>query len=241
MIKLPYNFQLRIKYGHKGGRSRFIDEVDISKIFPEKLPEPWGNSSSEINTSQAVTEEKTDFETNKSQPMAVEKLDQQNVINIFNDFIKKNEKVDGKLRCDKCSNENLIYQMNINEIINTIKNNKHTGCGGNVSFGISLYETSIEILKSNTDSVRNFCDRLIDSPNKKTEFDYEIRPTSDNNFENTLILKTRTEKEGKEFAGWLVNSGALKDKLHKPAPKPFKTEKVFDFAIDFAGISEEGV
>jgi len=64
-------------------------------------------------------------------------------------------------------------------------------------------------LKSNTDSVRNFCDRLINSPSKKTEFEYDIKPTSNDKFENTLILKTKTEKDGKVLAGWLVKNGAL--------------------------------
>jgi hypothetical protein len=142
------------------------------------------------------------------------------------------------MKCDKCTKEKLINQRKINEIINLTKN-PHQDCGGKVSFGIAIYETSIEILKSNTDSVRNFCERLMDSPNKKTEFDYEIRPTSNEMFENTLILKTRTEKDGKELAGWLVNSGALKDKLYKPAPRPFKIEKVYDFTIDFGKLLDK--
>jgi len=86
-------------------------------------------------------------------------------------------------------------------------------------------------LKSNTDSVRNFYDRLINS--KKTEFKYEIKPTSNDKFENTLILKIKTEKEGKGLAGWLVNSGALNSKLHQPAPEPFKLVKVYNFSFDF--------
>lgn len=236
MIKLPYNIQRKEKYGHKGGRSRFIEGVDLSKIVPEKLPAPWGNSQNpEINTLVPVTEEKTDEqkvnsivqspEINTSQPMAEEKIDQQDTNNILNEVIRNNEKVDGMLKCDKCLNESLIYQMNINEIINKIKNNKHTGCGGNVSFGIAIYETSIQILKSHTESVRDFCMRLIDSQNKKTAFDYEIRQTFDDNFENTLILKTKTEKDGKELAGWLVNSNVLKGKLYQPAPKPFQVKK----------------
>ena len=242
MLKLPYNIQRKEKYGHKGGRSRFVEGVDLSKIIPEKLPAPWGNSKThEINTVVPMTEEKTDPEINTYHPAAEGKDDQQKVNNICNDFIKNNEKVDGMLKCDKCSNQTLIYQRNINEIINVIKNNKHNGCGGNVSFGLAIYETSIEILKSNTESVRDFCTRLMENPRKKSEFCYEIRPTSNDNFENILILRTKTEKIGKELAGWLANSNVLRGKLHQPAPQPFKVEKLYDFSIDFAGISEGGV
>lgn len=242
MLKLPYNIQRKEKYGHKGGRSRFVEGVDLSKIIPEKLPASWGNSKThEKNSVVPMADEKTDPEINPYQPVAEEKVDPQKANNICNDFIKNNEKVDGMLKCDKCPNQNLIYQMNINEIINLIRNNKHNGCGGNVNFGLAIYETSIEILKSNTENVRDFCTRFMENPRKKSDFCYEIRPTSDDNFENTLILKTKTEKIGKELAGWIVNSNKLRGKLHQPAPQPFKVEKLYDFSIDFAGISEGGV
>jgi hypothetical protein len=242
MTKLPYNYQRKEKYGHKGGRSRFIDGVDLSKIIPEKLPAPGGNSKiPEINTPQPVTEEKIVQEKVNiarpvivAQPVIEEKTDPQKINNIVDEILQNNEKVDGMLKCDVCGDKKPITQMNINTIIKYIKNNTHKDCGGKISFGLGIYETSIEILKMNTESVRNFCNRLIDSPNKKTDFEFEIRPTEDDNFENTLILKTNTEKDGKELAGWLVNSGALKDKLHKPAPRPFKVEKIYDFTIDFA-------
>lgn len=168
MLKLPYNYQRKEKYGQKGRRSHFIEGVDLSKIIPERLPAPWGSHSPEINTVQAVANEKIDTEINSSQPMmAEEKINPKKINNIFNEIIKNNEKVDGKFKCDKCHKENLITQINIIEIINVIKNETHTGCGGNLSFGIAIPETSIEILKSNTESVRNFCERLMESPRKK--------------------------------------------------------------------------
>jgi hypothetical protein len=73
----------------------------------------------------------------------------------------------------------------------------------------------------------------MESPRKKSEFCYEIRPTCNEMFESTLVLKTITEKAGKELAGWLVNSNVLKGKLHQPAPQPFRVEKTYDFTIEF--------
>jgi hypothetical protein len=232
MIKLPYNIQRKEKYGHKGGRSRFIDGVDISKIFPKNLPAHWGNlQSPKINTSQKVTEEKTEPKIDTSLAVTEEKIGHP-LNNILIKIFKNNEKVDGKIRCDNCPNENLVKQRYIIEIITAIQNNKHR-CGGNCSFGIAIYETSIEILKPNTETVRDFCSRFMESPRKKSEFCYEIRPTSNEMFENTLVLKTITEKAGKELAGWLVNSNVLKGKLHQPAPQPFRVEKTYDFTIEF--------
>ena len=220
MVKLPYNIQNKEKHGHKGGRSRFVDGVDISKIIPENLPPPWGNSQiSELNTFQPVIEEK---------------IEPQKVSNILDKIIENHETVNGIIKCNKCSKPPMqVVQKHIDEVVFIVKN-PHRDCGGKISFGLTIYETEIQILKNNTVSVRNFCERLMNSPGKKTEFDYEIRPTSYDNFENNLILKTKTEKDGKELAGWLVNSGALKEKLHRSAPEPFKVEKVYDFTIGFA-------
>ena len=81
----------------------------------------------------------------------------------------------------------------------------------------------------------------MDSPNKKTYFDYDVRQTSNADFENILILKTKSEKDGKELAGWLTNSAALKGKLHQPAPQPFKVEKVYDFSFNYEKMYGEGV
>lgn len=167
------------------------------------------------------------------QPKTEEKNEHQHVKNIINNILKKDDKVDGILKCDQCPREMPFAQGNIDEIINFIKD-PHKGCGGKIKLGILTFQIKVEILKNNTDSVETFCYRLLNSPNKKTEFEYEIRPTVNANFENTLILKTSTEKEGKELAGWICNSAALKGKLHEPAPEPFKIEKVYDFSIDFA-------
>lgn len=219
MFKLPFNIQNKEKYGQKGGRSRFVEGVDISKIVPQNLPAPWGNSRIGENTFQPVIEEK---------------IDPQKVSNIVDKIIENHEIVNGIIKCNKCSKPPMqVIQKQIDEVV-FIVNNPHRDCGGKISFGLTIYETQIQILKNNTESVGNFCNRFMNSPSKKTEFDYEIRPISNDKFENTLILKTKTEKDGKELAGWLVNSGALKGKLHQPAPEPFKVEKVYDFTIDFA-------
>jgi len=219
MIKLPFNIQNKEKRDHRFGRSRFIDGIELSKIQPEELPEPWGSPERKEQAKQQSEQTHTEpHPQNQSKHVSEEYLLQSPQDNL-------NEEITTTLFCEKCKAK--YEHVRTRELTIERIGNAHEGCGGKIR--LIPYRTSIEILNGTADfdDITRICENTMTSPNRKQNFVYEI-------IGNKLVLITATQKEGQSLAGWFRNKSNVEGKLGKFITEPMLIQDTLNM-----GMSEE--